>query len=170
MSINIKTDIPMFTAIILSLVGALASVYLNFLSSEDVRPKNISQAEWVEVQSELDSAKRDMELIRKSIEKVDSPESLQILSRIESLEDSYNSLNSLFLSEQQRAVTLPLLKGEISQQSEKIEFFSSELESLSASVQWLIALVFTSFAALIGVIVTLLMRDRGANKQNQADA
>lgn len=170
MNLNIKTDIPFAIGALLALIGTVASFYLNFLSSDDIRPKEISLSEWKTIQAELETSKNEMILLRESIKKVESPESVNLLSRIETLESSYKSLNSLFLTDQQRAVTLPLIKGEISQQSERIEFVTSELDSVNSSVQWLIALVFTSFAALIGVIVTLLMRDRSTNNQKQVNA
>lgn len=161
MSSNLRTYIPIFSAIVLSITGAMASVYVNFISSDEIRTKTISHADWENIQAEIKKTGNELDKIESVIEKISSPENVHLLSKIESLESSYNSLNDLFLSDQQKAVTLPLLKGEIEQQSQRLDFLSGQIASLSSSVQWLIALVFTSFAALIGVIATFLMKDRG---------
>ena len=164
MSFKLKTDFPMIVAILLSILGAVASFYLNFLSSDDIRPKDLSQSEWKVVQTEIKFISSELKHLKNSIEGAESLEALELATRIESVEKAQESLNALFLNEKQAAITLPLIKGEMDQQAAKIEFFSNELNSLNSSVQWLIALVFTSFAALVGVIATMLLRESGANK------
>jgi len=145
----------LFFVIALLLSGA--PLFTQLFGTDSIREKNLSVAEWQEVNNKLsviESNLRDTTAVLKQKTVVDGDQLL-----IKKLDVRVENMENLFISKAEIAVTIPLLKRDIEMMGKELQSYK---ESLSTTNNFVIALIGAIIAQLAAVF--FFVRERSPNK------
>lgn len=156
---NWKSNLLFTIALLLS----SSPLFIQIFGTDSIREKNLSVAEWQEVNNELSIIESSLSEVSEVLKQKTVVDGDQLL--ISKLDDRVENMEKLFISKAEIAVTIPLLKRDIEMMGKELQSYK---ESLSTTNNFVIALIGAIIAQLAAVF--FFVRERSPNKSIQPTA